>query len=213
MVTRNAISQFDLWDNDIVSTLYTVAVNDGSSEAIVIPTTGDTVFLENGWFMAQLAPNGKIYINHTNGVSTLAVIENPNLKGDSCNVQQHSFSLGVLNSFSLPNFPNYRLGALEGSPCDTLDLVNINDEVSIEKDISVYPNPATDFINVQLSETLFDSGSWIFYNQLGQVIDEQELISGQTSYHIPLGAFAKGIYFYSIFEDGELIGNGKLVLE
>jgi mRNA-degrading endonuclease toxin of MazEF toxin-antitoxin module len=28
--------------------------------------------------------------------------------------------LPTYNAFSMPNFPNYRLGALEGSPCDTL---------------------------------------------------------------------------------------------
>lgn len=50
----------------------------------------------------------------------LHVINNPDLPGDNCDVCQHCVALPSWNSFSMPNFPNYRLGYLEGSPCDTL---------------------------------------------------------------------------------------------
>ncbi len=39
-------------------------------------------------------------------------------------VEQHGITLPTYNAFSLPNFPNYRLGPLDGSPCDTLGLDN-----------------------------------------------------------------------------------------
>jgi PKD repeat protein len=39
-------------------------------------------------------------------------------------VEQHGITLPTYNAASLPNFPNYRLGPLDGSPCDTLGLNN-----------------------------------------------------------------------------------------
>ncbi len=66
----------------------------------------------------QLAPNGKIYICNGRGPKYLSTIEQPNLKGKACNLRQHNISI-VANS-TIPNFPYFRLGAMEGSTCDTL---------------------------------------------------------------------------------------------
>jgi PKD repeat protein len=67
-----------------------------------------------------LAPDGKIYINSNNRCSYLHVINEPDSLGLACEVCQHCVDLPSVNAFSMPNFPNYRLGHLEGSPCDTL---------------------------------------------------------------------------------------------
>ncbi len=107
----NYLYQYDLWAEDIPATKDTVAVWDG----FTIPPVFATRF-----FLMQLAPNGKIYFNSSNAVPYLHAINNPDLPGDSCDVCQHCVALPSWNSFSLPNFPNYRLGHLEGSPCDTL---------------------------------------------------------------------------------------------
>jgi len=104
-----SIYQYDLWADDIAATKDTVAVYDGFMSPFA-----------TAFYLAQLAPNGKIYINAPNGVDVMHVINNPDLPGDSCDVCQHCVELPTYNAFSMPNFPNYRLGALEGSPCDTL---------------------------------------------------------------------------------------------
>jgi len=103
------VYQYDLWADDIAATKDTVAVYDGFTSPFA-----------TRFYFCQLAPDGKIYINCTNGVTVMHVINNPDLPGDSCDVCQHCVQLPTPNSFSIPNFPNYRLGALEGSPCDTL---------------------------------------------------------------------------------------------
>jgi PKD repeat protein len=51
-------------------------------------------------------------------------IEYPDKPGETCLVRQHSVRLPTLNSFSIPNNPNYRLGPMDGSPCDTLSINN-----------------------------------------------------------------------------------------
>ena len=81
-------------------------------------------YFTSRFFLAQLAPDGKIYINANNGIHQLTVIHYPDKGGDACMVEQHGLALPTLNAFSMPNFPNYRLGPLDGSPCDTLGLDN-----------------------------------------------------------------------------------------
>ena len=75
------------------------------------------------YFQGQLGPDGKIYIVGNQG-RIVTTIGNPDIVGENCNVVQGKVLLPTLNALSLPHFPNYRLGPLEGSPCDTLDIVN-----------------------------------------------------------------------------------------
>jgi len=103
------IYQYDLWADDIAATKDTVAVYDGFSSPF-----------GTRFYFSQLAPDGKIYINCTNGVDVMHVINNPDLPGLLCDVCQHCVQLPTYNAFSMPNFPNYRLHHLEGSSCDTL---------------------------------------------------------------------------------------------
>jgi hypothetical protein len=103
--------QYDLWAANIESSRITVATWDGFEENGFFATT---------FYLAQLAPDGKIYINSNNGVSYLHVINNPDSLGLACDVCQHCIDLPTINAVSLPNFPNYRLHHLAGSPCDTL---------------------------------------------------------------------------------------------
>jgi hypothetical protein len=106
--------QFDLQASNIQASKKKVAEYDGFHENGIYTT----------FYLAQLAPDGKIYINVPSGVHYLHVIHQPNLPNPECNVEQHGIRLPTYNSASLPNFPNYRLGPLDGSPCDTLGLDN-----------------------------------------------------------------------------------------
>jgi len=106
------VYQYDLLADDIQATKDTVAIYDGFTSPQ--PPFGTTFFL------AQLAPNGKIYLNANNGGLHMHVINKPDQPGELCDFQQHGIELPTWNSFSMPNFPNYRLGPLFGSPCDTI---------------------------------------------------------------------------------------------
>jgi DNA-binding beta-propeller fold protein YncE len=112
----NHIFQYDLWAEDIFATKDTVATYDGYRE---------WSFFHSRFFMAQLAPNGKIYVNNASGVKTLHVIEFPDERGMACDVRQHSIQLPNNNASTLANHPNYRLGPIDGSPSDTLGIDNL----------------------------------------------------------------------------------------
>ena len=86
----------------------------------------------------RLAPDHKIYWScaWTNGVvfnypyqdtmyhtenTNLSVINNPDIVGSACDVSMYSFYLGGKRCYwGLPNNPDYDLGVLDGSFCDSL---------------------------------------------------------------------------------------------
>ncbi len=99
------------------------------------------------FFMAQLAPDGKIYICSNTQVKYYSVIHEPNKKGLACRAEPHGVELLTYNAFSIPNFPYYGLGPLDGSPADTLGIDN--------------PPPTARFEYVQDSTDVHDIA---FYN-------------------------------------------------
>jgi hypothetical protein len=109
------VYQYDLEAADIEASRVTVAEWDGFHDTLYSTPGRATTF-----YLAQLAPDGKIYINSNNSVAYMHVINEPDSLGLACSICQHCMELPTKNSFSMPNFPNYRLAHLEGSPCDTL---------------------------------------------------------------------------------------------
>lgn len=114
LCTGQKVEQFDLKAPNVLATRETVAQYD----SFLSP---DPTF----FFHAALAPDGKIYILTTSNNDILHVIHNPTRKGPACNVEPHGIKLPGRGSFFEPNFPNYRLGPIDGSPCDTLGIDNL----------------------------------------------------------------------------------------
>ncbi|MFQ5447627.1 MAG: hypothetical protein ACE5FF_11910, partial [Saprospiraceae bacterium] len=118
--SQELIYQYDVTTADVEATQTIVAETDGYQDT-----------LPNGelWFPsvfsgAQLGPDGKIYIHSAGGHKHLHVIHHPNEQGLASDIRQHDIILPTWNNRSIPNMPNYRLGPLDGSPCDTLGLDN-----------------------------------------------------------------------------------------
>lgn len=106
--------QYDLWADNIEASRITIGEYDGFQ--------GN---LSTTFHQMQLAPDGKIYMACGNTTFYLHVIHNPNEKGLACNFEQHGIKLPTRNGFSVPYHPNYRLGPIDGSFCDTLGIDNI----------------------------------------------------------------------------------------
>ncbi|MEM1323095.1 MAG: T9SS type A sorting domain-containing protein [Bacteroidota bacterium] len=114
------IWQYDMTAPDIFDSGIKVAEYDGFlglNQTLEYPTR---------FFMMQNTPDGRIIINIPNvNAQYLHTIQYPDRRGMACEVQQHSILLPAFNTFTLPNFPNYRLGPEDGSACDTLGLDNL----------------------------------------------------------------------------------------
>lgn len=139
--SRNYVYQFDMIDTNIALSKKKVATYDGYYS----PQPP----FASSFFLAQMANDGKIYINSTNSVVDLHRINYPDSIGISCNVAQHSVPLPAYNAFTIPNHPNYFLGADSGSVCDTLQLaIRTNDSSSPKDKFSIFPNPASDIVQL-----------------------------------------------------------------
>ncbi|MBI1227789.1 MAG: T9SS type A sorting domain-containing protein [Bacteroidetes bacterium] len=111
--THKEVRQLDLWKTDIAASEDTVAVYDGYTNIYGQPAL---------FGYMQLGPDGKIY-----GISSglhAYIVQQPNLEGIACQVAQHAIQFPYFG-FPLYYFPNYRLGPMDGSPCDTLGLDNL----------------------------------------------------------------------------------------
>lgn len=74
--------------------------------------------------------------------------------------------------------------------------------------INVYPNPATDEVNFEISNTQITSIAIV--DIVGKVIAEKSISTGVTSFNI--SAFDSGTYFYRLSDvDGNVIFTNKLV--
>jgi len=114
ITTTPQIDQYDLQSPDILASRQTVAEYDGFGDPF------STTF-----YQIQLAPDGKMYACVAGGSKYLHIIHQPDLPGLACQVEQHGYQLPTYNASSIPNFPNYRLGPIDGSPCDTLGINNV----------------------------------------------------------------------------------------
>jgi len=89
----------------------------------------DTIESQTAWGsqynLHQLGPDGRIYISNAYSNFVMHRINKPNEKGTACLPKSNSFALKTLGGFGIPNMPNYRLGPLDGSSCDTLGIDNI----------------------------------------------------------------------------------------
>ncbi|MDQ3141148.1 MAG: hypothetical protein M3Q56_02755, partial [Bacteroidota bacterium] len=72
------------------------------------------------YFIHQLGPDGRIYISNAYSNFVIHRINKPNERGVDCLPRSNSFVLKTLGRRGVPNMPNFRLGPIDGSSCDTL---------------------------------------------------------------------------------------------
>ena len=271
--------QWDLWADNIAASQTLVDTFDG--------------FVQPGWFVMwfgpmMLAPDGRIYVVPPAGSSEfIHVINRPNLPAADCEFKQHSINLTVPNARSGPNLPNYHLGPLDGSSCDTLGFDNhpvawwrheVNDadpleirftdlsyfrpetwhwdfgdgnvsneqnpihtypapgqyyacltvsneyssdtscqfieilgvsthDIQSEDSYTVFPNPFTDYIEISPADG-YHALQIRITNITGQSIAAPQIT---CPCRLRLGSIPAGVYFYTLEEDGKMVGSGKVV--
>jgi hypothetical protein len=146
------------------------------------------------FFVQQLAQDGKIYSSTGNGTCAMHSIEFPDSAGIACNVQQHSIILPTYNVGTMPNHPNYDLGPLIGSGCDTLTHIN---ELYATKPLtlSVYPNPiVNDAFEISYSLEQNKVGYLEIMSGSGQVVYRKTLPQWSSYQKLNIPELSNGIY-------------------
>ena len=283
------VYQYDLEATDIIDSRILVANYDGY--IYYYPGDLDSVTAlksKFGW-MAQ-GPDGKIYISTTSGSTRrFHRINNPNREGEVCDVDQHSIVTPTSLGRGVPNFPNFRLGPLDGSLADTLGIDNhpiakfryVKDSLEdlrvhffdlsyfdpvdyewdfgdgststdlepnheyaekgvyevcltvsndydtntsckmvmlgststidkeYEVDVSIYPNPTSDYLTINMHNYLVIDGAVCFYNLSG--IEVKVLSFRSASTVIGLQELGPGVYIYKVYDGAEEVYSGKVV--
>jgi hypothetical protein len=101
--------QYDLWAEDI------------SASQVLIPRPPPDGI---AYFLGGIGPDDKVYLSTQGTHQFMHRINRPNLPGLACDYDHAGLSLGFYNFSTLPNFPEYGLGPLDNSPCDTLGIDN-----------------------------------------------------------------------------------------
>ena len=206
-ITRSEyVLQYDLEAPDIEASLDTVAVYDG----YIHPNIGVRTIFAQSW----LGPDGKIYFITGEGTEYLHVIEQPNLKGKSCSVKQRAINLKVTNNGTTPNFPNYRLGPLKGSPCDTLS-VSTKELSATEYGLKLFPSPASDRIQIDINLPYYDPATKtevVIADVSGQIV--QKYIMPDYAYlaTLDIAKLASGVYAVQLRQRNKVLAVEKLVV-
>lgn len=110
--------QYDMESSDIKASRILIDTFDGFQSyphpQLYFTTFGHWVY----------GPDGRLYnVSGFGSAQHMHVMHYPNEGGKASKFQQHGLKI-TNNAWTIPNFPHYRLGTLDGSPCDTLGLDN-----------------------------------------------------------------------------------------
>lgn len=191
VTTGAAVHQFDLEATDIAT-----------SDSVVYRAYTPGEPIRTTFYQLQLAPDGKIYGMPFSQTTRLHVIRQPDRRGRACEIAPESVELPTKNWIFLPYFPNYRLGALSPSPCDTLT----PPPAAL---LQVSPNPASDQIEIAAG-TPADGLYFELFDALGRLMLRQGL--GRYYTYIPVDWLPSAPYFYRILNEGRRVQGGKLLV-
>ena len=141
--------------------------------------------------VSKLAPDGKIYVSTMNATDKLHVINSPDSSGVACDVVQHMLTLPTYWWNSIPNHPNYHLGALDGSPCDSLGLGVA--EVTVDLNLSLYPNPNAGAFTLSFAPQP-QAGSLEVIDMQGQVVHRVSVAPWSQLKRIHVPGLKSGMY-------------------
>jgi hypothetical protein len=196
-----------------------------------IPASADTLDIFQspiGAGSLRLAPDGKIYFsrayecnafpycypypdsarNYVN--ENLSVINYPNNLGSACDYQPFSFYLGGKRTYyGLPNNPNYNLGALVGSPCDSLTVIPEHQNEIIN--FQIKPNPNNGNFNISYLLPQNKPGTFEVFDINGRKVYSMSLPQWSTLQQVILPEVADGIY-QCIIKSGSSLSAKKVAV-
>ncbi len=144
------------------------------------------------FYLSQLAPDGKIYIAGTSSHLFFHVINEPDKLGAACDFKQQEIEIPALNFASIPNFPNFRLGAQveECNPTVSTDEL-LKDE---SPNVSIFPNPSAQNVFIKAINTEFVNSNYILFD-----VNGIELYEGKLSHSTEeIQGLNSGVYFLHI---------------
>jgi hypothetical protein len=162
------------------------------------------------WHFLRLGPDNRIYCGTNGGANGWTVIDSPDNKGTACAVKLRYIKdpfigMPVYALHSPPSNPNYNLGKDE-SVCWPTAIAE-----PIQKEISVYPNPAREQLFVSQQQSA-KSLKLVIYDILGKEVLRKSISAPKSIQEIDISCVQKGICFYVLELDEERL-SGKIIVE
>jgi len=188
--------QFDLQSTNILNSITEVGVHDHAN-----------VPFPSGFNFQKLAPDGRIYIQAGNGNYVAGAIHYPDSFGLTCQVELRylnyftQFGTSGINIGVFPNYPNYNLGPLIGSGCDTLTgISHFEDSLTV---LNIYPNPTSNYFTATYKLPQNKSGKLELFDIVGNLVYTASLSQWSSVHRVEFNdAIADGIYICKISSGG-----------
>jgi hypothetical protein len=87
---------------------------------------------------------------------------------------------------------------------------NVNSAL-ISNEISIYPNPATDLINIQIDNSKYKKLEYSIYNIVGKAIKSGRLMPDNSE--IQINELRSGVYFLNLRDEGVDLLNEKIIVK
>jgi len=179
-----------------------------------------TIYQGNG-LIPFTSPNGKEVIFFTTALDSnstigstrfLNIIKQPNNFGVNCDINFNLLQMPNIVGFVPPNHANFRLGAAQGTVCDSLGLSALAEQEPWQ--VRIFPNPARDVLYVQIDEAALQNDLVIFlFDMQGRICYQQQINDLQSSISLSALLLPQGLYFYSIQSNKKQWSkNGKIAV-
>jgi hypothetical protein len=201
------VNKLELVQYDLFST------SPGLTRVVLFSNQGE------GFIHGRLGPDKKIYLVQgcNAGFSApciqmdstyLAVINYPDSGGTTCQLVNNVIPMGRYvkhNIFSMA--PNYDLGPIDGSPCDTLGIdtrpADPDTTVKVTQDIwpeqlKVYPNPVQEQVIIESGRGL-EVSAYHLYDLQGKVLQESVFKHSVSRLEINITDLPPGHYILEVF--------------
>ncbi len=184
------VYQFDLTAANIAASQLTVATYD--SFVSIPPNCSICPPLATLFGLSTLAPDGKIYITTGNSTVHMHTIDNPDVIGTGCNVNQHSVQLPAYYFNTLPNHPNYFLGCDTTLGCTTC-YTGVDKEQKNNLTARASPNPSNGIFTLQF-DVQSTAGELEIFDVMGNMVWRDYVAPWSQYKHVDITKLARGVY-------------------
>ena len=189
------------------------AVNIEESQVLVAEWDGFSDPFPTSFYLCNLGPDCRIYINTSNGVQYMHVIEYPDRKGLACNVRQHAIKLPTHNAASMPNFPHFRVD--EEWPCDSTIGLRLTPVIDLPEGtitFEIYPNPADDVLYLDFELDKVRSLEYEMTDLFGRSVYRTTLKNNDYREELSVSHLPPGVYTWQLHNDQGSHSTGKVVI-
>jgi hypothetical protein len=187
---------------------------DSLKSTIIWYDTTNVIGDSAGLFTFELGNDGNLYFSYSKGfsqytgnqpiLSYIGVIKNADMPFPYCTVEPMGVYLGSQcqangNNY-LASVPNYNLGPMIGSPCDTLNITSTGQWLSSTAQVKVFPNPANDKINI--TWPVQGGYSWALKSIAGVTLNSGTQQVGNAT--ISTAHLPEGMYFLEVHSAKEM---------